>query len=311
MATIKQLAEKETLFSSGHRACAGCTAPLIARQMLMASDVPVVVGSATGCLEVVSTIFPFTAWKCSFVHSAFENSAATVSGIEAAYRSLKRRGRMESEFRFIAMGGDGGTYDIGFQSLSGAMERGHRMLYICYDNQGYMNTGFQRSSATPTGAHTTTAPAGKVVGGKQQRRKDLTQVMVAHDIPFAAQSTPTIWNDFVGKVEKALAIDGPTFINTLCPCPTGWGFDPKDSIELGELAVETCFWPCYEVENGQYRLTRRPRKKVPVAEWMKRQVRFRHLFAPGQEARLEAIQAEVDRKWNQLLVLCGEPPAEA
>ena len=306
MPSLKELSKRKVMFSGGHRLCAGCAAPLAAKLALQVSDVPVVVGCATGCLEVGTTIFPFTAWKCSFFHSAFENSAATISGVEAAYRSLKNRGRLEGEFRFIAMGGDGGTYDIGFQSLSGAMERGHRMLYICYDNEAYMNTGIQRSSATPMGAHTTTAPAGKVIPGKPQFRKDLTACMVAHDIPYVAQSTPTIWNDFVNKVEKALNTDGPSFINALAPCPLGWGYDGKDTIDIGRQAVDTCFWPVYEVVNGKYHITRKPKKKVPVAEWMKRQVRFKHLFAPENEHLLEEIQAHVDAKWEHLLKLAEE-----
>jgi len=187
MANIKELAKKEDLFTPGHRLCAGCGAGIVARQTLMAIDTPVVVVSATGCLEVASTIFPFSSWNVPFFHSAFENSAATCSGVESAYKSLKRQGKITEDIRFIAFGGDGGTYDIGLQSLSGAMERGHRMLYICYNNEAYMNTGIQRSGATPMGAHTTTAPAGKIKQGKEQFRKDLTAIMIAHEIPFVAR----------------------------------------------------------------------------------------------------------------------------
>ena len=165
MASLKELSKKQELLSSGHRACAGCAHPIAIRQILMAANMPVVIGCATGCLEVTTTIFPYTAWKVPFIHSAFENSAATVSGVETAYRALKKRGKVDKDIKFIALGGDGGTYDIGFQSLSGAMERGHNMIYICLDNGAYMNTGIQRSSATPRGAHTTTSPAGKVILG--------------------------------------------------------------------------------------------------------------------------------------------------
>ncbi len=226
MANLKELAKKGELLSGGHRACAGCTFPQIIRQALAATDTPVVAGAATGCMSVATTIFPFTAWKVPFIHSAFENVAATISGVEAAYRSLKKQGKLDKEIRFIAFGGDGGTYDIGLQSLSGAMERGHRMLYICYNNEAYMNTGIQRSSATPLGAETTTSPAGKVSYGKKQNSKDLTAIMVAHNIPYAAQASPSHWNDFITKVQKALATDGPTFINVLSPCRLGWAFPP-------------------------------------------------------------------------------------
>ncbi|MCX5781900.1 MAG: thiamine pyrophosphate-dependent enzyme [Elusimicrobia bacterium] len=304
MANLKELCKKEDLFTGGHRLCAGCGAGIIARQaMLAASDKPVVVTSATGCLEVASTIFPYTAWKVPFFHSAFENSAATCSGIESAYRSLKKQGKIKDDIRFIAFGGDGGTYDIGLQSLSGAVERRHRLLYICYNNEAYMNTGIQRSGATPKGAHTTTAPAGKVKMGKEQFRKDLTAIMAAHDIPYVAQAVVGNWNDFVTKVQKALETDGPSFINILQPCRLGWGYPPEETMSIGRLAVETCMWPIYEVVNGQYKINSKPKEKKPVAEFMKKQSRFKHLFKPENQAILDSIQAEVDQKWNKLLKL--------
>jgi pyruvate ferredoxin oxidoreductase beta subunit len=231
-----------------------------------------------------------------------------MSGVESAYRALTRRGRLSQEFRFIAIGGDGGTYDIGFQSLSGAMERGHRMLYVCYDNQAYMNTGIQRSSATPMGAHTTTSPAGEVVPGKRQARKDLTAIMVAHEIPYAAQATPAMWSDLVRKVEKALNTDGPTFITILAPCPLGWGYPNQDTIAISREAADTCFWPLYEVVNGEYKITYKPKVKKPVVGFLKQQVRYKHLFKPGNEHMLEDIQRSVDRNWAKLLKLAGEEP---
>lgn len=305
MATLKELAAREDLLTGGHRACAGCAAPIIVRQVLLAAEHPVVVGSATGCLEVTTTLFPYTAWKVPFIHNAFENSAATVSGVEAAYTSLKKQGKYDKEVRFIAFGGDGGTYDIGLQSLSGAMERGHQMLYICYDNHAYMNTGIQRSSATPLGAHTTTSPAGKVIPGKKQYRKDLTAIMVAHNIPYVAQTSVSHWRDLTAKVQKALDTPGPSFINIISPCRLGWGFRPEDTIELAREAVETCFWPLYEVENGVYKLTYKPREKKPVVEWLKKQTRFRHLFKPGNEELLAKVQEHVDAQWENLLKKSG------
>ncbi len=225
MPSLKELSRQPEIVTGGHRLCAGCGAPIVVRQALKALKHPVVVANATGCLEVATAIYPYTAWRCSWIHSAFENAAATMSGVEAAYRSLKRQGKIKDEIRFIAFGGDGGTFDIGFQSLSGAMERGHRMVYLCYDNEAYMNTGIQRSSATPMGAETTTTPAGQVIPGKVQHRKDLTAIMAAHDIPYVAQVSPSHWNDLVTKLEKAFEADGPAFINAIAPCPRGWRHD--------------------------------------------------------------------------------------
>jgi len=298
---IKEISRKKELFTGGHRLCAGCGAGIVARQVLMAVDRPVVVTNATGCLEVSSTIVPYTAWEVPWFHSAFENAAAaSASGIEAAYRSLRRQGRITADILFIVFGGDGGTYDIGLQSLSGAMERGHRLLYVCYNNQAYMNTGIQRSGATPQGAHTTTAPVGQVRPGKEQTSKDLTAIMAAHDLPYVAQASISYWNDFITKVQKALNTDEPTFINVLQPCRLGWGYDPADTLELARLAVETCAWPVYEVVGGNYRITRKPREKKPLTEFLKRQSRFRHLFSAENRPFLESLQADVDRKWEKL-----------
>lgn len=307
MANLKQLSEHEGFFTAGHRMCAGCVAPVVVRQVAMAAgDTPVVVANATGCLEVASTIFPYTAWRCSWIHNAFENTSATLSGVETAYRSLKKQGKIDKEVKFIAFGGDGGTYDIGLQSLSGAMERGHNIVYVCYDNGAYMNTGIQRSSATPQFADTTTSPAGKVIPGKVQWRKDLAAIMAAHNIPYVAQAAPSHFNDLIAKVQKALAVDGPAFINTMAPCPRGWRYDTREGIEMTRLAVETCYWPLYEVENGEWRLTYKPREKKPLVEWLKKQGRFRHLFTEANKPLLEEFQRRVDQEWEKLLKRCGE-----
>jgi len=307
MPNIKEIAKKEELFTGGHRLCTGCGAGIMARQTLLAVDKPVVIANATGCLEVATTIFPYTSWKVNWFHSAFENAAATISGIEAAYRSLKKQGKISDDIRFIAFGGDGGTYDIGFQALSGAVERGHRFLYICYNNEAYMNTGVQRSSATPRGAHTTTEPVGNVKQGKSNFRKDLTKIMAAHNIPYVAQAVVGYWNDFMTKVQKALEKDGPTFINVLQPCRLGWAYPPEMTTELGRLAVETCIWPIYEVENGKYKINRKPAAKKPVEEFFKPQGRFKHLLKPENAELLKSIQEEVDKNWEALLKL--ETPA--
>jgi pyruvate ferredoxin oxidoreductase beta subunit len=289
MTTLKELSHREERFTGGHRLCAGCGAGIVARQVLLAVDGPVVVGNATGCLEVATTLYPYSSWKVPWIHNAFENVAATISGVETAYRAFRQRGRLAEEWHFIAFGGDGGTYDIGLQALSGALERGHRMLYICYDNQAYMNTGIQRSGATPKGASTTTAPAGKVIPGKLQQRKDLTAIVAAHHIPYVAQTAPHNFMDLTRKVEKALAVDGPSF-----------------------LTANTCFWPLYEIIDGEYKLNYKPRKKLPIEDWLKFQGRYAHLFEGGGEPELVTeIQADVDRAWEDLLIRCGElPPRE-
>lgn len=303
MPTLKELSKREERFVSGHRLCPGCGAGVIARMVMNAIPKPVVVGVATGCLEVSSTIFPYSAWNVPFIHSAFENVAATISGVETAYRVLKKQGRIDSDLVFVAFGGDGGTYDIGLQSLSGAAERGHRMIYICYNNQAYMNTGIQRSSATPRGASTSTTPAGKVIPGKMQFSKDICAIMVAHYIPYVAQTIPGRWNDMVPKIEKAAATDGFSFINVLSPCRLGWPHKPELAMEITRVAADTCVWPLYEVVDGKYRLTYRPKEKKPVEEWLKLQGRFAHVLKPGNEALLESIQKEVDRRWELILKL--------
>jgi len=299
--TLKELSKKDLLLTSGHRMCAGCGAPIIVKMVLLASDYPLVAANATGCLEVSTCISDYTAWKIPWIHNAFENAAATLSGVETMYRSLKKQGKIDKDIKFIAFGGDGGTYDIGLQSLSGAMERGHDMLYICYDNGAYMNTGIQRSSATPYGADTTTCPAGSVIHGKPQPRKNLTKIMAAHDIPYTAQASPSHWLDLVKKVKKALDIKGPKFMNILSPCNRGWRSKTNDAIQLSRLAVETCCWPLYEVENGVTKVTFKPKEKKPLVEFLKPQGRFKHLFAPENENMLKNFQEMVDKEWASLL----------
>jgi pyruvate ferredoxin oxidoreductase beta subunit len=271
--------------------------------VLLAAGKDTVVGCATGCLEVVTTIFPYTAWKTPYIHNAFENVASTISGVESAYRSLKRQGKIDKEMHFIAFGGDGGTYDIGLQALSGAAERGHRMLYVCYDNEAYMNTGIQRSSATPLGAATSTCPAGEVIPGKAQYHKDITKIMAAHRIPYVAQASPSHWNDLIKKVEKALSKEGPSFLNVLSPCHRGWRYPMEQTIEIARLAVETCFWPLYEYDEGTWRITYTPKEKLPLSEWTGRQGRFAHL--KDNPELQTAAQEEIDRRWREIQALSG------
>ena len=303
---LKEMAKKDDLLSGGHRACTGCVPADVLRQVLLAADNPVVATCATGCMEVVTTIFPYTAWKVPFIHNAFENSAATISGIETAYRALKKKGKIKDEINFIAFGGDGGTYDIGLQALSGAMERGHKFLYVCYDNEAYMNTGIQRSGATPMGAATSTSPAGSVIPGKRESKKDLTTIVTAHKIPYSAQTTPHNWKDLARKVKTALAVDGPSFINILSPCYRGWRFPMEEGIEICRLAADTCIWPLFEIENGNWKLNYKPKVKKSVEEYLKLQGRFRHLFKEGNKHIIEEMQAEVDKNWENLLKKCSE-----
>lgn len=302
------VAERPSRFTSGHRMCAGCGAPPVARMILRAlkPEDHAVIANATGCMEVSSFIYPYTSWTDSYIHTAFECAAATLSGAEAAYKSMKKQGKLpqDEHTKFIAFGGDGGTYDIGLQSLSGAMERGHDMTYVCYDNGAYMNTGIQRSSATPRFADTTTSPAGTVIPGKMQSRKDLTEIMEAHHLPYVAQTAAYMnFKDLYEKAEKAIYTEGPTFLNVLSPCPRGWGYPTEDLMTINKLAIETCYWPLYEVENGKYKITYKPVKKLPIEEFLKPQKRFKHMFKPGNEWMIEEFQKEVDRRWQALLDL--------
>jgi pyruvate ferredoxin oxidoreductase beta subunit len=311
--TAKAYSERDERLSGGHRLCAGCGASVIVRNVLMgAKDHPVAVSCATGCLEVSSTIYPYTAWKDSYIHSAFENASATISGVIAAFNSLKKQGKISADYKFVAFGGDGGTYDIGLQSLSGALERGHDFVYVCYDNGAYMNTGFQRSSATPLGAWTTTSPTGKVEQGKAQNRKNLTAIAVAHGIPYVAQASPHNFRDLISKAERAFETPGPAFLNVLSTCPRGWRSETSDGLTLSKMMTQSCYWPLYEVVDGQYTLNYDPKaRKIPVVDWMRLQGRFSHLFKPGNEAILEAAQDYVDREWEKLKALANAGGADS
>jgi len=302
MLTLKELSKKEDLLTGGHRLCAGCAAPTVVRQILLAAEHPVVCTNATGCLEVATTIYPQTAWRVPWFHSAFENSAATSSGIESMYKSLRRQGKIpDKRIDFIAFGGDGGTYDIGLQSLSGALERGHNFTYICYDNGAYMNTGIQRSSSTPLGAATSTTPAGSVIPGKQQNRKDLTKIIMGHNIPYIAQASPHNWRDLMKKVRTALNTEGPAFLNIMAPCHRGWRCKVDEAITLSKDSVESCFWPLFEVIDGKTTVNYKPKNKMPIVDWIRPQGRFRHLFKPGCEGILKELQDTVDKDWKELL----------
>ncbi|MBP2172144.1 pyruvate synthase subunit PorB [Methanococcus voltae] len=289
---------REELFAPGHRGCAGCGAAIVARLTLKAAGKNTIVANATGCLEVMTTPYPETAWRVPWMHVAFENAAAVASGIEAAVKSLKRkRGLYEGEkVNVIAFGGDGGTADIGFQALSGAMERGHDMVYIMYDNEAYMNTGVQRSGSTPYMASTTTSPAGSVIRGENRPKKNMPMIMAAHGIPYVATASISYPEDFMNKVKKACEIDGPAFIQILQPCTTGWGYPAAKTVELGRLAVKAGIWPLYEIENGEYRVTYKPSKRISIEEYLKTQKRYRHLT----EEDIEEMQNLINHKCQEM-----------
>ena len=306
---LKTMMEKPERLAPGHRMCAGCGATIAVRAVLRAlhEGDHAVIGNATGCLEVSSFMYPYTAWEDSYIHNAFENAGATLSGIETAYHALKKKGKISANYKFITFGGDGGTYDIGLQSLSGAMERNHDMVYVCYDNGAYMNTGIQRSSATPMFADTTTTPVGKCSNGKMQNRKDLASIIANHDIPYVAQSTFIgTMKDLYEKSEKAIYTPGAAFLNIMSPCPRGWRYDTPDIMKICKLAVETCYWPLFEVVEGKWILNYEPKKKLPIEDFLRPQGRFKHLFKPENENLLVQYQEEVDRRWENLLYMCSK-----
>jgi len=303
---LKESVTRPERFTGGHRLCAGCGATPVVRTVLRAlkPEDHAVVSCATSCLEVSSFLYPYTAWKDSFIHSAFENVAATISGVEAVYNAKLRKGEEVPSSKFIAFAGDGGTYDIGLQALSGAMERGHDMVYVCYDNGAYMNTGIQRSSSTPRFAHTSTSPAGTKIPGKPQRGKDLTLIMMGHNIPYVAQTLPLKnFKDLYDKSEKAIYTKGAAFMNVLAPCPRGWRYETSKLMDMCELAVETCVWPMFEIVEGNLTLNYIPKKKLPVVDYLKPQGRFSHMFEKGNEWMLEEVQKQTDKQWDMLLKL--------
>ena len=307
---LKTMMNQPERLAPGHRMCAGCGATIAVRAILRAlhQGDEAVIGNATGCLEVSTFTYPYSAWEDSYIHNAFENAGATISGVEAAYKALKKKGKIPADvnYKFITFGGDGGTYDIGFQSLSGAMERGHDILYVCYDNGAYMNTGIQRSSATPMYADTTTTPVGTQSDGKMQNRKDLASIIADHDVAYVAQTTFTRdFKDLHRKAEKGIYTEGACFLNVMTPCPRGWRYNTEDIMEICRLAVETCYWPLFEVDHGHWKLNYMPKKKLPVEEFLKTQGRFKHLFKPGNEHLIEQFQQEVDRRWEDLLYKCN------
>ncbi len=305
-----KLVDKREYFSPGHRACQGCGEALAIRLMCKALGKDTVIANATGCMEVISSLYPTTAWNLPWIHVAFPNAAAVASGVEAGLKTLRRKGRIPDRYvKTVGIGGDGGTVDIGFQALSGAMERGHDMLYVCFDNEAYMNTGIQRSGATPFGSSTTTAPAGAASMGNKTWKKNVAEIMVGHNIPYVATACHSYPIDFMNKVKKARSIQGPSYIHCLSVCPTGWRSPSETCIKMGRLVVETGIFPLYEVERGKYRMTVHPPEKLrPVEDYLKQQGRFRHLT----KAQIEEIQGRVNMEYRKLLdkIACSKSWSE-
>ena len=293
---VPRLLPQKDYFAPGHRACIGCGEALAVRLVCKALGRRVIVSNATGCMEVVSSPLPTTSWRIPWMHTLFENTAATASGMEAGLKALSRKGKRVSSAKVIAMAGDGGTSDIGLQALSGALERGHNFLFVCFDNEAYMNTGIQRSSATPFGASTTTSPSGKLSIGQTTWKKNVPAIAVAHNIPYVATACPSYPFDLIGKVNKAVAIAGPAYLHVLSPCPTGWRHPTDLAVRLGRLAVETGVFPIYEVENGKYKLNFDFPQLRPVRDYLKPQGRFRHL----PEEEIERIQERVTAEYQKL-----------
>jgi pyruvate ferredoxin oxidoreductase beta subunit len=292
----KLVTEKEG-FAPGHRACVGCGEALAVRLACKALGQNVIIVNATGCMEVVSSPLPYTSWRVPWIHTLFENTAATASGVEAGLKVVMRKGKRPArEINVAAMAGDGGTSDIGLQALSGALERGHDFLYICFDNEAYMNTGIQRSSSTPYGASTTTAPAGKVSIGQVTWKKNMPAIAAAHNIPYVATACPSYPFDLMAKVAKGAAVHGPAYVHILSVCPTGWRSATDLTIRIGRLAVETGMFPLYEIENGKYKLSIDLPQLRPVKDYMKLQGRFRHL----SEETINEIQKRVSQEYAKL-----------
>jgi pyruvate ferredoxin oxidoreductase beta subunit len=293
---VPRLTTTKEYFAPGHRACMGCGEALAVRLVCKALGRNVIIANATGCMEIVSSQLPATSWEVPWIHTLFENTAAVASGIEAGIKVLSRRGKYTRKTKVVAMGGDGGTADIGFQALSGALERGHNFIYVCFDNEAYMNTGIQRSSATPFGASTTTSPAGKLSIGQNTWKKNLPAIAAAHDIPYVATACHSYPFDLMTKITKAMAVAGPSYIHVLSVCPTGWRLAPELTIRAGRLAVQTGIFPLYEIQKGEYTLNFDFPQLRPVEDYFKIQGRFRHL----NKDTIAQIQQRVTEKYAQL-----------
>ena len=298
---VRLLTQKE-YFAPGHRSCQGCAEALAVRLVAKALGRNAIVVQATGCMEIVASPLPLTSWEVPWIHVAFENAAAVASGVESGLKALMRKGRLpKKRITVLGMAGDGGTADIGLQAISGALERGHDFLYICTDNEAYMNTGIQRSSATPFGASTTTSPAGRVIPGQVTWKKNMPAIAAAHNIPYVATACPSYPIDLINKVKKAAKIRGPAYLHILSVCPTGWRSPTDMSIRLGRLAAETGVFPLYEIVNGRYHLSIDFPQLRPIKDYFRYQGRFRHLT----DEMIAQIEERVHREYQALREKCS------
>jgi len=301
---LKAFSTAAERFEGAHVLCPGCAHSIIVREVLNATNDNMVIGSSTGCLEVCTAIYPHTSWDSSWIHIGFENSSTAIAGAEAANKALRSKGRINPETpepKFVAFGGDGSTYDIGFQWISGCFERGHNMMYVCLDNEVYANTGGQRSSSTPIGASATTSPAGSHSYGEKKHKKDMMQIMAAHGAPYVAQIAPNKWKDMVKKIQKGFDTDGPVYINAMSACTTEWKFLEHQTIEVSDLATDSLVFPLYEIIGGrELNITYRPKNIVAVRDYLGAQGRFKHLFKPENEHIITEWQKRVDRDWDYL-----------
>jgi len=294
----RMLPEAE-LFAPGHRACMGCGHGICLRLLMKAMGPRTIVSNATGCVEIFSSTYPQTSWRVPWIHVAFETAASVAAGIEAGVKILQKKGRYPEKERvtILAIAGDGGTADIGLQALSGAFERFHRFVYVCMDNEAYMNTGIQRSSSTPYGGWTTTSPFGEKSIGQKTWKKNMPAIAAAHGIPYVATATPAYPFDMVEKLRKAKEAEGPAYVHVFSPCPTGWRLEPDMTVQIARLAVQTAVFPLYEIENGKYRVTEKPPKLRPLIDYLKPQRRFAHL----KEDEIKKIEKRVREEYRNLL----------
>jgi len=301
---LKEFSTSNERFEGAHLMCPGCAHTMIVRELMNSTDDNLVISCNTGCLEVGTAVYPFTSWDTSWIHIGFENAASAIAGAEAMYKTRLRKGTLKAPdeaVKFVAFGGDGSTYDIGFQWLSGAVERGHDFTYICLDNENYANTGGQRSSATPIGASTSTSPAGRVSYGEKKKKKDMIAIMAAHGAPYVAQLAPNKWKMMAKGFQKALAAEGPCFINTVSPCTTEWKFEPKDTIHLADLATDSLMFPLYEIIDGhELNILYRPKNVLKVEDYLGAQGRYKHLFKPENRHIIDTIQKNIDEEWVRL-----------
>lgn len=299
---LKQFSNVAERFEGSHLLCPGCAHGMIVREVLNATESPLLLGTSTGCLEVSTAVYPYTSWNVPWIHIGFENSSTAIAGAEAMYKALLKKGRYKGQKpKFVAFGGDGSTYDIGFQWISGCFERGHDITYICLDNEVYANTGGQRSGSTPLGSSTSTSPAGKVSYGKKEKKKDILSIMAAHGAPYVAQVAPNKWKDMNKKIKRAIDTDGPTFINAMSACTTEWKFDSDKTVEVSDLAVDSLVFPLFEIVNGvELNITYRPKNIIPVRDYLAAQGRFKHLFKPENEHIIEEFQKDINNRWEYL-----------